>query len=279
MRSAEPQAPIHRARKRYGQHFLERAWVDKVVQAIKPTPGAALVEIGAGRGALTVPLAARVRRLLAIEIDRDLVEHLKRSMPGGVTVLGADVLDVGTADMAAALGEIPEDGIRVVGNLPYNVASLILFHLVALYESGSPIRDATLMVQREVADRIVARPGSRDYGVLSVQLQHVAACERLLTLPPGAFRPPPKVESALLRLRFHPPLPSVTNLPAMRAMVRLVFARRRKTLANALAAALDLSRPAAEAMIAGVGIDSRRRPETLALAEFCELANALEATQ
>lgn len=268
----------HRPRKRYGQHFLERAWVDKVVEAVAPAREDRFFEIGPGRGALTAPLAGRARHVIAIDIDRDLAAGLERAGYANVTVLTGDVLAFGADDIRRAAPDV-SSGIRVVGNLPYNVSSPILFHLLDLRESGLPIVDAVLMVQREVANRVAARPGSREYGVLSVQLGHVADVDWLLTLPPGAFRPPPAVHSALIRLRFHEPIPPVRDVRAMRTLVRAVFTQRRKTLVNSLAAAIGRPRGAAAAILARAGLDGRRRPETVTIAELAGLSNALEETR
>src|SRR5262252_3277420 len=212
------------ARKRFGQHFLEPAWVAKVVAAIHPTLNDEFVEIGPGRAALTTPLAATAKRVVAFEIDRDLVAALRAAAPDSLTVVQGDFLQ---SDWFST--HPPSGPIRVAGNLPYNVASPILFKLIDLYESGVPIADATLMLQREVADRLMAKPSTKEYGVLSVLVRLSADVERLLTLPPGAFRPMPKVHSALVRLRFHPPYPSPADKTQFADMVTALFSRRRKT--------------------------------------------------
>jgi len=161
----------------------------------------------------------------------------------------------------------------VAGNLPYNVASPIMFKLADLFAAGTPIVDATLMLQREVAERLGASPGTREYGVLSVLMQHVAAVELLLKLPAGAFRPPPKVLSSLVRLRFHAPSPPVADPIRFAAVVQAVFTRRRKTLSNALLAHTDAAHAARALAVAG--LDGRKRPETLSVADFVRLAAAL----
>jgi 16S rRNA (adenine1518-N6/adenine1519-N6)-dimethyltransferase len=167
--------------------------------------------------------------------------------------------------------------LRVAGNLPYNAASPIMFKLADLFAAGVPIGDATLMLQREVADRLVAAPGTREYGVLSVLLQHVATIDILLKLPAGAFRPAPKVLSALVRLRFHPPRPAVASPQAFTGIVRAVFTRRRKTLANALHAVDTSGQRSFGPVLEEAGLDGRRRPETLTLEEFARLADAYAA--
>jgi len=261
-----------RARKRFGQHFLEPAWVDKVIAAIEPKADDTFLEIGPGRGALTRPLAARAKAVTVYEIDRDLAADLRAAAIPNMWVVEGDFL---TAPLEPAIRHpsairSPQSAIRVAGNLPYNVASPILFRLAELYASGLPIADATLMLQREVAERLTAAPGTKEYGVLSVLLQHVARLELVLKLPAGAFRPAPKVLSALVRLQFHVPDPPVADLARFEALVRLAFSHRRKTLGNALRRRAADSTSAA---LAAAGLDGRRRPETLTVAEFARLAD------
>lgn len=288
---------LPRAKKQYGQHFLEPAWVEKLVRAIDPRSDETFIEIGPGRGALTAPLAARARHVIAYEIDRDLAAALRDSMPLNVSIVQGDFL----AQNLEYQQENPKNQnghqnhnqnenqnfehlenlepgtlnaerrtlnpLRITGNLPYNVASPILFKLAEMYARGLAIGDATVMLQREVAERLVSPPGTRDYGVLSVLLQHVAEARLVLKLPPGAFRPPPKVQSAVVQLRFHPPDPPVADPAVFARVVQAVFTRRRKTLGNALLAygpAIALEK---------TGIDPTRRPETLSVAEFAALAD------
>jgi 16S rRNA (adenine1518-N6/adenine1519-N6)-dimethyltransferase len=260
-----------RARKRFGQHFLEPVWVEKVIKAIAPRPDQEFIEIGPGPGALTRPLTQRAKSVTAYEIDRDLAAALTEEAIPNLKVLEGDFLEREISDFRSQIS----DAVRVAGNLPYNVASAIMFRLVELHAAGVPLIDATLMLQREVADRLVAPPGSKEYGVLSILIQHAADVETVLKLPAGAFRPPPKVLSSLVRLRFRAPNPPV-NDPAMFArIVQAVFTRRRKTMANALLAMED-GRPLAlrpvEAL-AAAGLDPSRRPETLSIAEFARLAD------
>src|SRR5689334_17606946 len=259
------------ARKRFGQHFLEAAWVEKVVRQIDPQPDDCFIEIGPGGGALTRPLAARAGSVVAYEIDRDLAAALRDARIRNLTVVEGDFLDPAIGPQA------PEHAgpVRVAGNLPYNVASPILFKLADLYAAGLPIADATVMLQREVADRLAATPGTGEYGVLSVLMQHVADVEMLLKLPAGAFRPAPKVLSALVRLRFHAPNPPVADPIVFAAVVQAVFTRRRKTLANALLAYDRIARGSIPAILAAARLDGRRRPETLTVAEYVRLAGAL----
>jgi 16S rRNA (adenine1518-N6/adenine1519-N6)-dimethyltransferase len=269
---------MRRARKRFGQHFLERAWADKVVRAIGPAPADVFVEIGPGTGALTRPLASAAAHVVAFEIDRDLAAALREEARPNVTLVEGDFLDQQpdalAAELARAGAPASGDGFRVAGNLPYNVASPILFKLAALHANGLVFRDATVMLQREVADRLLARPGTRDYGVLTILIGYRATVERLLALPPGAFRPSPKVESAVVRLRFHEPRPAPVDVVLFEGLVQAMFTRRRKTLANALLAYPGGDRVAIDAMLEGAGIDGRRRPETLDLGELVRLADA-----
>jgi 16S rRNA (adenine1518-N6/adenine1519-N6)-dimethyltransferase len=272
----------HYPRKRFGQHFLERPWADKVLDAIAARPDEVLIEVGPGRGALTHSLVKHVRRLVAIEIDRDLaaaLETLKTRQTSdspNLVVLQADFLRITAAELFEATGTGTESAtLRLVGNLPYNVASPILFKCLEFVESQLPLREAVVMIQREVADRILAPSSTRNYGVLAVLLRHVADVERLLNLPPGAFRPAPKVHSSLVRLRFHDPAPKPRDLALFRALVRAVFTRRRKTLANALEAFVGPG--ATLPPIEGAGLAPGRRPETLDIAEFVRLADAVAA--
>ena len=276
------------ARKRFGQHFLEPAWVDKVVRAIDPKPDERFIEIGPGLGALTRPLAARAHSLVAYEIDRDLAAALRRENLPNVTVIEGDFLERSRTPLAEPpIPAVPESAsprvpqfpnpltLRVAGNLPYNVASPILFELADLYAGGLPIADATVMLQREVATRLAAAPGTGEYGVLSVLMQHVAGVEVLLKLPAGAFRPAPNVLSALVRLRFHRPDPPVADPIVFAGVVQAVFTRRRKTLANALRAYEPAARGSIARLLSAAALDGGRRPETLTVAEFARLADAL----
>ena len=258
------------ARKRFGQHFLEPVWVDKVLKAIDPQPDQDFIEIGPGPGALTRPLAARAKSVTAYEIDRDLAAALVTEDIPRLTVVEGDFL---TREISGV--GLQTSDFRVAGNLPYNVASPIMFRLVELHAAGVPLIDATLMLQREVAERLVAAPGSKEYGVLSILIQHRADVETVLKLPSGAFRPPPKVLSSLMRLRFREPRPTVEDPAMFERIVQAVFTRRRKTMANALLALDERDAPAlrpAEAL-AAADLNGTRRPETLSIAEFARLAD------
>jgi len=264
------------ARKRFGQHFLERVWVEKVIRAIDPKPDDVFIEIGPGHGALTRPLAARVQHVTAFEIDRDLAAELRVAAISNVTVIEGDFLKVDPPHCGTPSGAPSVAAIRVAGNLPYNVASPIMFALVDWSRRGVALDDATVMVQREVAERLAAVPGSKAYGALSVLIQHRARVAPLLTLPPGAFRPSPKVTSAVVRLRFHAPDPPVADEGHFARVVRSLFARRRKTLANAVAYASGGGVPA-RILLQQAGIDGQRRAETLSIGEFVRLAEVLRS--
>jgi 16S rRNA (adenine1518-N6/adenine1519-N6)-dimethyltransferase len=263
---------MRRPRKRFGQHFLEAAWVVKLVAGVAPTGVDTFLEIGPGRGALTFALAPRVKRLVGVEIDRDLAAALAATAPPNVTIIAADFL---TIDLKALVSETASPPLRVVGNLPYNISSPILFKLLDDADDGRLLSDATLMLQREVAERLVARPGSKAYGTLAVQVTRLADVDISLTLPPGAFRPPPKVTSSVVRLRFRPSHVEAGDPIVFERIVRGAFLRRRKTILNALVPVADsLGRSAAE-LLEQAGVDPRLRPEDLDVADFARLSRAV----
>lgn len=267
------------AKKRFGQHFLEPVWAEKVVRAAAPAPADTIIEIGPGRGAITALLATAAREVLAFEIDRDLAAALAAGQTPGLTVIPGDFLDLDTSTLRRHIEALPAPPgtLRVVANLPYNVASPILFKLIEFSTSGIPLVDASLMLQREVAERLLAPPGTRDYGVLSVLVRHRAEVTPLLQVPAGAFRPPPKVLSSVVRLRFHPPAPPAADERVLASLVQAVFTRRRKTLANALQAHPPAVTCGITDTLVRAGIDGRRRPETLAIDEFVRLADVVAA--
>lgn len=254
----------YRAKRRFGQNFLTDAnVVDRIIRAIAPRPGDHMVEIGPGQGALTAPLLEHVNRLDAVEVDWDLAARLQERFSGRLTVHREDALEV---DFAALAGAGP---LRVVGNLPYNISTPLIFHLL---DARRHITDMHFMLQREVVERMSAGPGSKRYGRLSVMVQYACRAERLFDVPPGAFRPPPKVTSSIVRLTPHPEPP--VTVPDERLLAQVVaraFGQRRKTLRNALSGLLDADR------IAGAGIDPGARAETLDLADFARLASMLPA--
>ena len=263
--------PGRRPRRRFGQHFLAPAWADKVVAAIDPAGAQRFLEIGPGPGVLTSRLAARAARVTAIEIDRDLARDLRRGAPPNLDVVDGDILDL---DLRRFL----EDGpVRVAGNLPYNISSPILFKLLEAAAASSNLVDATVMLQREVADRLAAAPKTKDYGVLTIFVAAQADVTRLLTLPPGAFRPPPQVHSAVVRLTFKPSVVPPELAADFERMVKTMFMQRRKTLANALRPLADAIGVTAVSALSSARIDARRRPETLTMPELIALAAALRA--
>jgi 16S rRNA (adenine1518-N6/adenine1519-N6)-dimethyltransferase len=267
-----------RARKRFGQHFLEPAWVRKVIEAIAPAPGDVFIEIGPGPGALTRALAETGAPITAVELDRDLAAHLSKDAPANVSVVEGDILRVDLDRLlheALATKASGTAAVRVVGNLPYNIASSILLRLVRLFRGGAPLRDATLMLQEEVAVRLMAPPGGGDYGPLAIAVQLRADVRSLLSLPPGAFRPPPKVRSALVGLTFRPARVEIADEDQFERVVRTVFTKRRKTLANALQAFAAAHGTDGRAVAARAGLDGRRRPETLDIEEFARLSEAI----
>ena len=251
-----------RARKRFGQHFLHDPGVlGRIAAAIDPRPGERIVEIGPGRGALTLPLLERCGRVEVIEIDRDLVPVLRERAAGlgELVVHEADVLEVDFASLHGGGAKL-----RVCGNLPYNISTPLLFHLL---ESRAVISDMHFMLQKEVVDRIVAPPGGKTYGRLTVMLAAACSSEALFRVGRGAFQPPPAVDSAVVRLVPHEVDPFPLPDPARFArVVAAAFSMRRKTLRNSLRGLVDAAK------FASAGIDSMRRPETLAPAEFASLA-------
>jgi 16S rRNA (adenine1518-N6/adenine1519-N6)-dimethyltransferase len=260
-----------RAQKRLGQHFLEPAWVGKLIDAIAPSAGDVFVEIGPGRGALTRPLAAAVARLVAVEIDQTLAAALAAELPPHARVVHADFLRVAVATLLEGIS----GPVRVAGNLPYNAASPMLFKLLAEAREGRGVADATLMVQREVADRLAARPGSPDYSGLTVHVSLAADVDRLLSLPPGAFRPVPKVSSSVVRLRFRAPLADPGDPLLFSRLVREVFSQRRKTIQNALRPFAKSRGRSAAQVLEQLALDPTLRPQDLTPADYAALCRAV----
>jgi 16S rRNA (adenine1518-N6/adenine1519-N6)-dimethyltransferase len=252
----------HVPRKRFGQHFLHDPYVlNRIVEAIAPQPGDALVEIGPGEGALTRPLLERIPQLVAIEIDRDLAAALAAEFPPErLKVIVADALEFDFASLQQA----PSTLLRVVGNLPYNVSTPLLFHLAAYADR---VRDMHFMLQLEVVDRMAASHSTPEYGRLSVMLQRRFRIQRLFKVSPGAFRPPPKVESAVVRLT---PLPASEIAPVdeklFGTVVTRAFGARRKTLRNALSSLIDAQG------LGALGIDPGLRPENVSPADYIRIA-------
>ena len=259
-------------RKRFGQHFLAPAWADKVVNAIAPSRDDRFLEIGPGPGALTLRLAPRVEHLTAIEIDRDLAAELQPQLPPHVDLVIGDFLDIDPAPFLSA------GPLRVAGNLPYNLSSPILFKLLAAARTSPRLEDATVMLQLEVAERLAAAPGSKDYGVLTIFTALQADVRRVLTLPPGAFRPAPRVHSAVVKLTFKTSPLHTESAPVFERMVRTIFTQRRKTLANALRPYAESMGRDAKAVLAAAGIDPIRRPETLTQEDLLRLVSVFDSS-
>ena len=259
----------HRARKRFGQNFLvDRGIIGDIVNAVAPRRDDCVVEIGPGLAALTEPLSERVNHLHVVEIDRDLAARLRRRFPAErLTVHEGDAL----AFDFATLPRPPGTRLKVVGNLPYNISTPLLFHLA---EFADLVYDMHFMLQREVVERMVAEPGSNDYGRLTVMLGYRFVIDWLLDAPPAAFDPPPKVHSAVVRLIPRPAADLQAADEAVFAqVVAAAFAQRRKMLRNTLKGVV------ADAGFTELGIDPTRRAEELAIADYVRLANWLSAQQ
>ena len=251
----------HIARKRFGQHFLtDVAIIGAIVDAIAPQPGEAMVEIGPGLAALTQPLVERLGQLTVIELDRDLAARL-RTHPQ-LSVVEADVLKV---DFMALARDVAAPKLRVVGNLPYNISTPILFHLL---DHVAVVQDQHFMLQKEVIDRMVARPASGDYSRLSVMLQWRYTMDNVLFVPPESFDPPPRVDSAIVRMV---PLanPPAIDLKLYGELVQTAFSQRRKILRNTLGKWLD-------ARAFGGQFDLQRRAEEVPVSEYVALAQAVQ---
>ncbi len=264
--AAEPQRAAHRARRRFGQNFLhDQGVVARIVDAIDPRPGQTIIEIGPGRAALTGALIQRAGHIRAIEIDRDLAAALReRFSAGQLTLIEADALKV---DWRSILAE----PLRVVGNLPYNISTPLLFALLPIAEH---VIDQHFMLQKEVVDRMVAAPGSKTYGRLSVMLQFRYRLVKLFDVPRGAFTPPPQVTSSVVRMQPR----EVTELPEIDAdsfarVVASAFGQRRKTLRNALAPLLGADE------IAAAHVDPQARAETLSVQNFVDLTRQFAAAK
>ena len=285
----------HRARKRFGQHFLhDPGVIRRILDAFDPQPDEVIVEIGPGLGALTRPLLERIRQLHVVELDRDLVARLRSEYPPerlqvheadalvfdfcalaphmDVPVSRDDRMDAGGRATPGAVAEAgcrerpaPGTRLRLIGNLPYNISTPLLFHLL---DQERCIGDMLFMLQKEVVERMRAAPDTPDYGRLSVMIQWRCAVEKLFDIGPGAFNPPPRVDSSIVRLTPHPTPPVAVGDPKVFAdVVKAAFAHRRKTLRNNLKGIVP------GAAMAALGIEPERRAETLMLEEFARLAN------
>jgi len=257
-------------RKRFGQHFLvDRRAIGRILDAATIDSESVVIEIGPGRGALTAGLVERAGRLAAVEVDRDLARALReRFEEPRLSLVDADILSTPLADIAARLDAADSTGLVVVGNLPYNISKPIA---MKLFEERARVARAVLMFQREVARRLTAIPGTRDYGPLTVLCGRAYEIETVFDLPPTAFRPAPKVHSTVTRWKRRPETPTPRAARNLRACLGVCFARRRQTLRRNLRAAIgDPER--VEALLAALGIDGTARAETLAPSEFVALA-------
>ncbi|MBM3117212.1 16S rRNA (adenine(1518)-N(6)/adenine(1519)-N(6))-dimethyltransferase RsmA [Jeongeupia naejangsanensis] len=257
----------HIPRKRFGQNFLQdQGVIHGIIAAIDPRPGDVLVEIGPGLAALTEPLMQRAGRLHVVEIDRDIVSHLSaRFSPEQLVIHNADALKFDFAALAADIS--PDATIRLAGNLPYNISTPLLFHLASF---GPAISDMHFMLQKEVVDRMVAEPGTADYGRLSVMLQVRFNMDKVLDVPPTAFYPPPKVDSSVVRMMPWAANPwPVGDLDALEKLVTTAFGQRRKTIRNNLKGIAD------DAQLLAAGIEPGWRPENVTVGQYVSLANLL----
>jgi len=248
----------HIARKRFGQHFLtDRGIIEDIVQAIAPQAGQAMVEIGPGLGAMTQPLVERLGHLTVIELDRDLAVLLRKKPE--LTVIESDVLRVDFR----AIADAAKTRLRIVGNLPYNISTPILFHLL---DVADVVEDQHFMLQKEVIDRMVAKPSTSDYSRLSVMLQWRYAMQNVLFVPPESFDPPPRVDSAIVRMQPHA-VPAVLDVKLFSELVRVAFSQRRKLLRHSLGKWL-------EARHFSGTFNLQRRAEEVPVAEYIALVQA-----
>ena len=253
----------HVPRKRFGQHFLtDRGIIEDIVQSIDPMPGQVVVEIGPGLGAMTQPLVKRLGHMTVIELDRDLALLLRKR--ADLTVIESDVLKVDFRQLATSASA----KLRVVGNLPYNISTPILFHLL---DVADVVQDQYFMLQKEVIDRMVAKPSTSDYGRLSVMLQWRYAMENVLFVPPTSFDPPPRVDSAVVRMVPRAE-PSLLDVKHFSELVRVAFSQRRKLLRHSLGQWL-------EARQFSGGFNLQRRAEEVPVAEYIALAQVVQVVQ
>lgn len=254
---------MHKARKRFGQHFLhDRNIIECLLRAINPQAGEKLLEIGPGQGALTFPLLRECKSLIAVELDRDLIPLLRQKSAdlGQLEVINADILEFELSSLGV------EETYRVVGNLPYNISTPLMFHLL---KSVDRIQDMHFMVQKEVALRIVASPGDANYGRLSVMLQYLCQTEYLFDVAPASFTPPPRVDSAVVRLIPHAsPIHDIGDHALFSKIVQSAFSQRRKTIANSLKAVVERD------LLISCNIDPGLRAENLSVGDFAKLSKA-----
>lgn len=257
----------HHPRKRFGQHFLhDRNIIAQIVHAMSPKPDEIAIEIGPGQGVLTRELLPHVKELIAIEIDRDLAATLQShcDFASNLTVINEDILHFNFSELLTT-------PMRIVGNLPYNISTPLIFKLLLHADN---IIDCHFMLQKEVVDRMAAPPGNKQYGRLSVMVQYHCLVTKLFTVPPNAFRPPPKVDSAVVRLKPHTALPHVvTQFNHFQQIVTEAFNHRRKTLRNSLHSLIS------DELWKKIDIDNRLRPEQLSVADFVILSNSYSQSQ
>jgi 16S rRNA (adenine1518-N6/adenine1519-N6)-dimethyltransferase len=253
----------HIPRKRFGQNFLtDQSVLHEIIRAINPAPDDTMVEIGPGLGAMTQLLLESLKQLHVVELDRDLVAHLKKKFDSAKLIIHAgDALQFDFGSIAAAPGR----KLRVVGNLPYNISSPLLFHLAGIAQQ---VEDQHFMLQKEVVERMVAEPGSKSYGRLSVMLQWRYRMALMFIVPPTAFDPPPRVESAIVRM-IPIAQPLACDQAKLEQVVLKAFSQRRKVLRNCVAGMFT------ENQLIDAGVDPKARPETVPLEQFVELANRL----
>jgi 16S rRNA (adenine1518-N6/adenine1519-N6)-dimethyltransferase len=267
-----------RAKKSWGQNFLgDDVILSEIARLAAPRAGQRVVELGAGLGHLTARLVAQGARVVAVERDREMAEVLRGELGAQIALEEADAARIDYAALAAKYATptaSPTSKLSVVGNLPYHLTSPILFSLL---DQVDAIERAVFLVQREVAERLAAAPGTKDWGILSVLLQREADVSIERIVPPGAFLPPPKVESAVVCALFRPPADPIVDPERLRRLVKAGFGQRRKTLANALRSARLASPEALAEALARAGIDPVRRGETLTVAEWAALDRALGA--
>ncbi len=256
----------HKPRKRFGQNFLhDKMIIQRIVNSINPRQGDHIVEIGPGEGALTELVLDKIGEIDVVELDRDLIPLLKIRfvLNDGLNIHQADALKFNFCQL-----QKDDKKIRIIGNLPYNISTPLLFHL---FDSSHCIHDMHFMLQKEVVDRIVAKPGDSAYGRLSIMLQYYCHADYVFTVKPGAFRPAPKVDSAIVRLVPHdkPPV-EIDNFDEFSKLVNFSFTQRRKTLRNILKGKLEV------AQIEALGIEPTIRPERLSLEDFTKISNLIE---
>ncbi len=262
--------PEIKPKKHLGQNFLIQSGViDKILNACDLTDSDTVLELGSGMGALTNRLAGLVRRVIAVEIDSELVSFMEeQGIPNNLELINADMLKL---DLSA-IAEQNNSLLKIIGNLPYYISTQVVFHLIKYHSS---INWAVLMFQKEVADRLLAMPGTKDYGIPTVLLKCYADIEKIMDLAPGNFYPPPKVFSSVLKITFRPPLWEILDGKMLSQVVKISFAKRRKTIKNNLKGFSGLDTKHINSLLELCGIDPKSRAETISPQKFSELANLI----